>query len=938
MNINPRSIYNKTDDFALLVDQYEADVICMSETWERPKVELKEILKLDNFEIISNVQQRDFQGGKPAILVNKEKFNIKRLCPDPIQVPTGVEAVWCLIMPKNNSSNWLKYIAICSFYYRGPKSTKKLELFDHIAKSFHYLSAKYGSRIQFVIAGDANRLNLTPILNLSHSLEQVVKLPTRLNPPAILDPIITSLAPYYEEPVMMPPLNPNVRSKGCPSDHLTVLMRPLSSISATKRRVYRTVVTRPITASGLELFENWIADQTWTEVFSCKSADDKAKIFQKTIFESFVKCFPEKRLKISDDDQPWVTAGVKKLDRLRKREFFRHGKSDRWQSLNEEFLNLCKKEKEKYYQNIVSDLKTSNISQWYSKVKRMSGKSDRCTDVNIDEIAQYSDQDQAEELAKHYAKISQEYEPLTKDDFPEYADPSKFILPEVTPSKVERVIRKMNKKAAGVPGDIPMRIIAKFSLEFAKPLAHIINTCIKQGVYPEIWKTEFVTPVPKQIPPEKLEDFRRISGIVSFAKITDRILAEWISDDMAETRDVTQYGNRKKISIQHYLVKLLHKILKSLDINSSSKSMAVILTMVDWSKAFDRQSHKFGIQSFIENGVRPGLISILMSFFINRKMTVKWKGLLSSLHSLPGGGPQGDNLGIEEYLSQTNGNTSFLEEDENFKFIDDLSLLEILNLVSIASSIYEVEEHVPSDIGIDNKYIDSSNIKTQDYLDKIQDWTYKKKMKLNVQKTDYMIFNFSKENQFNTRLKLEDTLLNQVHSKKLLGLIISDDLSWKANTASLVKRAYSRMIILKNLYSFGVPLEDLVEIYTLYIRSVLEQSAVVWNSSITQGEKLELERVQKVALRIILKDQYSHYSNALNLTGLETLSQRREKLSLNFARKCVRNPLTQDMFPLNRIKVNTRRPEKYHVPFARTDRYGHSAIPYMSRLLNKSSK
>ena len=319
-------------------------------------------------------------------------------------------------------------------------------------------------------------------------------------------------------------------------------------------------------------------------------------------------------------------------------------------------------------------------------------------------------------------------------------------------------------------------------------------------------------------------------------------------------------------------------------------------------------------------------------------MTVKWKGLLSSLHSLPGGGPQGDNLGIEEYLSQTNGNTSFLEEDENFKFIDDLSLLKILNLIRIASSSYEVEEHVPSDIGIDNKYIDSSNIKTQDYLDKIQDWTYKKKMKLNVQKTDYMIFNFSKEYQFNTRLKLEDTLLNQVHSKKLLGLIISDDLSWKANTASLVKRAYSRMIILKNLYSFGVPLEDLVEIYTLYIRSVLEQSAVVWNSSITQGEKLELERVQKVALRIILKDQYSHYSNALNLTGLETLSQRREKLSLNFARKCVRNPLTQDMFPLNRIKVNTRRPEKYHVPFARTDRYGHSAIPYMSRLLNKSSK
>ena len=78
--------------------------------------------------------------------------------------------------------------------------------------------------------------------------------------------------------------------------------------------------------------------------------------------------------------------------------------------------------------------------------------------------------------------------------------------------------------------------------------------------------------------------------------------------------------------------------------------------------------------------------------------------------------------------------------------------------------------------------------------------------------------------------------------------------------------------------------------------------------------------------------QYSHYSNA------QTLSKRRKKLSLNFARKCVRNLITQDMFPLNRIRFNTRRPEKNHVLFAKTNRFGHSAIAYMSRLLNKSSK
>ena len=126
-------------------------------------------------------------------------------------------------------------------------------------------------------------------------------------------------------------------------------------------------------------------------------------------------------------------------------------------------------------------------------------------------------------------------------------------------------------------------------------------------------------------------------------------------------------------------------------------------------------------------------------------------------------------------------------------------MLEVLNLISIGVFSYNVEEHVPSDIGIDHKFIDSSKLKSQTYLDEIEEWTNSKEMKLNVGKTDYKIFNFSTQNQFNTRLKLEDKLLEQVHSKKLLGLILSDDLTWKANTASLVKRAYSRMIILKNL-------------------------------------------------------------------------------------------------------------------------------------------
>ena len=854
-------------------------------------------------------------------------------------MPVGVEAVWALITPRNSSSQKFKYIAVCSLYYRGPKSTKKQELFDHIAETYHYLSAKYGNHIEYILAGDTNRLNLSPILNLSPRLAQVVKVPTRLNPDVTLDPIITTLRKYYMEPVTKPPINPDVNSNGKPADHLIVIMRPISASIPVPPRVYRTVQSRPITDSGLQLFRSWIEEQRWHDIYSCTSAHEKAAKFQHILMDNFHRCFPIKTLKVCDDDQPWVSKGLKRLDRLRKREFYKHKQSEKWFVLNQQFEEKCEQEKEKYYTNIVSDLKDSNISQWYSKVKRMAGQDQKnSSDITVDELIGFTNEEQVEKIADHYASISNLYQPIKAEDFPEYLNTQNFSPPKISVSKVSKIIRGMNKKASAVPGNLPMRVIAEFSDELSNPLAHLINTCFQQGIYPNIWKVEYVSPVPKIFPPERLKDLRKISGLLNFSKITDKALAEYIADDMQYMRDQSQYGNQKKISIQHYLVNMLHKILTGLDENSVKKSIAVLLQMVDWSQAFDRQSHKLGVESFVKNGIRPSLIPILISFFQNREMVVKWKGLKSHARPLPGGGPQGGTLGIEEYLSQSNDNVDFLELDEKFKFIDDLSILEIINLVSIGLASYNCHQHVPSDIAIENLYLDSKNIKSQEYLDSIENWTDNKQMKLNTEKTNYMVFNFSTKYQFNTRLKLEGNKVDQIHETKLLGLVLRDDLSWKSNSDELTRKAYTRMIIIKKLVQFDMPLEELVEIYTLYIRSVVEQCAVVWHSSITKGEQRDIERTQKVALRVILGDRYSTYQEALKMTGLETLAARRTKLCLNFARKCVKSDKTSWMFPINENEVDTRHHEQFHVTKARTDRLAKSSIPYMQRLLNVNYK
>ena len=73
-----------------------------------------------------------------------------------------------------------------------------------------------------------------------------------------------------------------------------------------------------------------------------------------------------------------------------------------------------------------------------------------------------------------------------------------------------------------------------------------------------------------------------------------------------------------------------------------------------------------------------------------------------------------------------------------------------------------------------------------------------------------------------------------------------------------------------------------------------------------EEESNHIERVQKIALRIILNEDYTDYSSALELSGLETLKQRRTQLSHNFAKKCVKSNTSSDLYPVNIKSVNTR--------------------------------
>ena len=131
----------------------------------------------------------------------------------------------------------------------------------------------------------------------------------------------------------------------------------------------------------------------------------------------------------------------------------------------------------------------------------------------------------------------------------------------------------------------------------------------------------------------------------------------------------------------------------------------------------------------------------------------------------------------------------------------------------------------------------------------------------------------------------------------------------------------------------GTQTEDLINIYILFIRSCTEYCAVAFHSGLTLSQTADLERIQKTCLKVILGINYVSYEAALEMCGLDTLYDRREKRCLDFSLKCIKHPRNKAIFPLNGPELKTKK-EKFAVHFARTQTYKKSAIPYCQKMLN----
>ena len=441
-------------------------------------------------------------------------------------------------------------------------------------------------------------------------------------------------------------------------------------------------------------------------------------------------------------------------------------------------------------------------------------------------------------------------------------------------------------------------MLKKCAEVLAAPICALINNSFMQGLVPTQWKISRISPIPKCIPVCDIEtDLRPVAITCPVAKIAE-VFASRLFDDFYD-EDVNQFGTVSGRSTTLALVKLTNLLYESSDVSGS----IIRILFIDFSRAFDIIDHNI-ISKKLEENICPDVLkNWLLSFLTNRTQFVKVDNYTSSSCLVNAGAPQGTRAGPNCFKLLIKDLTLSIP---CIKYVDDVTVL-----------------------SVSNEPCDSS---LQLALNNLLIWCDKNGMRLNVKKTKEMLITFGCKQVNCLPLTTANGVIDRVTEFKLLGVIISSDLTWNKHVNYIVSRASKRLFAICQLVRCGFSSSDIISVYCSLIRPILEYSCQVWHSGLTLRLSDEIESVQRRCLRIIFP-QLS-YADALFVAGLQRLDDRREQavVKLFNEMKCPAHIL-HGLLPTkpSRLISVTRDVYPYELRKTRTLRGSRSMIAYCVR-------
>ena len=427
-------------------------------------------------------------------------------------------------------------------------------------------------------------------------------------------------------------------------------------------------------------------------------------------------------------------------------------------------------------------------------------------------------------------------------------------------------------KANG-PDNISNKILKKISTSLAPPLTKLCNLSLTSGIFPDHWKEAHVSPIFKKNDRQNKNNFRPISLLSNLAKILERLVFNILYKYCIENNLLTwrNSGYKHLDSTVNQLVLLCHKIYEAM-----ANGQDVCFVSLDASAAFDRVWHKgllFKLKQFRISGT---LLKWIESYLTNRRQRVVIDGKKSDWTYISAGVPQGSILGPLLFLIYVNDIIVDIES-QILLFADDTCIFEPVT-----------DEN-------------TSIVKLNNDLNRLSVWAKQWLVNFNPSKTKFMVFSKKVTNTLYDPLYLDGKVLNKIQSHSQLGMVLHESMTWDCHIREKCNTAMKRITLLKRL-ALKVPRSVKLNIYTSFIRPVLEYGSVIFDSCSAAMSDL-IENVQRQAA-LTITGAYAHTSHAriLQELGLALLERRRTMAKLILIYKIVKNltpPYLKTLIPTN---------------------------------------
>ena len=298
-------------------------------------------------------------------------------------------------------------------------------------------------------------------------------------------------------------------------------------------------------------------------------------------------------------------------------------------------------------------------------------------------------------------------------------------------------------KTAGFDNIAMNAIILSFEF-IVYPLVQIINRSISNGVFPDKLKIAKVTPVFKTDNPEYFINYRPISLLTNFSKFYEKVMHNRITNFVNgfEILYHLQFGFCKNHSTVTSLIHLINKIATSID-----EKKITVRVFLDLSKAFDTLDHQTLFTKLEHYGIRGMALQWIKSYFYDCRQYVQFNEISSTENNIICGVPQGSILGPLFFLL----------------YINDL-----LNATGLAECLLFSDNTSIFLSHTDQEYLTTS---LNEELKKLNIWMKTNKLSVNINKTNYVIFNSKqKTTKINLPVLFDDKPLKN-YCQSILGSV-----------------------------------------------------------------------------------------------------------------------------------------------------------------------